>query len=89
MMHPYVIDSSVAYNLTGNRYFRSSLKRLSEIFLNERIQTAGEGGHDPTEDAIASLKLIQWKLKNGKFEKDFNVSILDFHTMHYTYLCPL
>lgn len=67
MMHPYVIDSALSYNLSGVRNKRSSLKHLSEIFLCEKIQTAGEGGHNPTEDAIASLKLIQWKLKNGEF----------------------
>ncbi|XP_050725758.1 uncharacterized protein LOC127003312 isoform X1 [Eriocheir sinensis] len=66
MMHPYVIDSSLAYNLTGRRTKRSSLKNLTEIFLNERIQIRGEGGHDPTEDAIATLKLIQWKLRNDE-----------------------
>lgn len=68
MMHPYVIDSSLAYNLSGKRTKRSSLKALSEIFLGELIQNSEERGHDPTEDAIASLKLIQFKLKNGASE---------------------
>ncbi|KAG0728260.1 putative exonuclease C637.09 [Chionoecetes opilio] len=66
MMHPYIIDSSLAYNLTGRRNFRSSLKLLCEIFLDERIQIAGVGGHDPTEDAISTLKLIQLKLKKDE-----------------------
>lgn len=66
MMHPYVIDSSLVYNLTGRSTKRSSLKMLSEVFLDERIQTGGDEGHDPTEDASAALKLIQLKLKNGE-----------------------
>lgn len=33
LFHPYVIDTSVIYNLTGNRDMKSSLKRLSVQFL--------------------------------------------------------
>ncbi|KAK8750109.1 hypothetical protein OTU49_015239 [Cherax quadricarinatus] len=63
MMHPYVIDSSLVYNLSNVRNQRSSLKLLAKLFLGEDIQN-NECGHDPIEDASASLKLIQLKLKN-------------------------
>ncbi|XP_071537927.1 uncharacterized protein Rexo5 isoform X1 [Panulirus ornatus] len=63
LMHPYVIDSSLVFNLTHVRRIRSSLKHLAKMFLGEDIQN-GQDGHDPTEDAGASLKLIQLKLRN-------------------------
>ncbi|XP_001607810.2 RNA exonuclease 5 [Nasonia vitripennis] len=61
MMHPYVIDTSVIFNLTGDRFRKTKLKVLSEAFLNERIQT-GKAGHCSTEDSQASMKLVQLKL---------------------------
>ncbi len=33
MFHPYVIDTSVIYNLAGNREIKPSLRRLSAQFL--------------------------------------------------------
>lgn len=65
MIHPFVIDSSLSYNMRYNRLQRSSLKILVREFLGEVIQD-GADGHDPTEDAAASLKLIQLKLQHGK-----------------------
>uniref|UniRef100_A0A1B6GLD9 Exonuclease domain-containing protein n=1 Tax=Cuerna arida TaxID=1464854 RepID=A0A1B6GLD9_9HEMI len=62
MMHPYVIDTSVIFNLTGNRRFKSKLARLSMEFLNEEIQQRGAEGHDSVEDSLAALKLVQLKL---------------------------
>lgn len=83
-MHPYVIDSSLVYNITGKRNQRSALKLLSEIFLGERIQTGGSRGHDPTEDALATLKLIQCKLKNGEVQNDADLVMLDVPTLNYS-----
>jgi RNA exonuclease 1 len=62
LYHPYVIDTSVVYNMTGIRGAKTKLKTLAALFLGEAIQTAGAAGHDPTEDALASLKLAQLKL---------------------------
>jgi len=33
MFHPYVIDTSVIYNLNGDRIMKPGLKRLSQMFL--------------------------------------------------------
>lgn len=66
MIHPYVIDSSLVYNLSYKRQARSKLKLLAKLFLGEDIQTSDELGHNPTEDAAASLKLIMLKLQQGK-----------------------
>ncbi|XP_064115899.1 RNA exonuclease 5-like isoform X1 [Macrobrachium nipponense] len=64
IMHPYVIDTAVAYNLTFNKRRLSSLQVLTKLFLERQIQM-NPGGHDPTEDAVATLELIQLKLKKG------------------------
>lgn len=64
MMHPYIIDTSVIYNITGDRYRKSKLKTLVREFLNERIQE-NKSGHCSTEDSQASMKLAQLKLANS------------------------
>ncbi|KAK4294574.1 hypothetical protein Pmani_032805 [Petrolisthes manimaculis] len=63
MMHPYVVDTSLSYNLSHTRKIRSSLKNLAIHFLGEIIQD-DIGGHNPTEDAAAAMKLVKLKLQN-------------------------
>lgn len=65
MMHPYVIDTSVIFNLTGNRKHKSKLSKLSMEFLKEAIQQRGTDGHDSVEDSLAALKLVQLKLSKS------------------------
>lgn len=67
MMHPYCIDTSVIFNVTGDRYRKSKLKYLSEHFLKETIQTSNKG-HCPVEDSSASLRLAQLKLSESKYK---------------------
>ena len=55
MMHPYVIDTSVIYNVTGNRSRKTKLSVLSNMFLGQDIQIDGRKGHDPEEDARAAM----------------------------------
>ena len=55
MVHPYVIDTSVIFNITGVPGRKTKLKILSELFLGEKIQNKGSDGHDPKEDAIAAM----------------------------------
>ncbi|XP_031846149.1 RNA exonuclease 5 [Nomia melanderi] len=64
MMHPYIIDTSVIFNITGDRYRKTKLQTLTKEFLGESIQT-GTSGHCPTEDSMASLKLTKLKLANS------------------------
>ncbi|KAJ0178293.1 hypothetical protein K1T71_006116 [Dendrolimus kikuchii] len=64
MMHPYIIDTSLIYNFTGDRNRKPKLKSLAKEFLQEDIQI-GNKGHSPIEDSLASLKLVQLKLKKG------------------------
>uniref|UniRef100_A0A1B0BPV8 Exonuclease domain-containing protein n=1 Tax=Glossina palpalis gambiensis TaxID=67801 RepID=A0A1B0BPV8_9MUSC len=64
MMHPYVIDTSVCFNISGVRRRKSKLQKLALTFLKETIQEH-DGGHDSVEDSISSLKLVKMKLANS------------------------
>lgn len=64
MMHPYIIDTSVIFNITGDRYRKTKLQILVREFLDENIQQ-GKAGHCSTEDSMASMKLTQLKLANS------------------------
>lgn len=72
MMHPYIIDTSVIYNVSGDRRTKSKLQTLSMEFLGEAIQM-NRLGHDSIEDCSASLKLTKLKLSKGV---DFGDAIL-------------
>ncbi|XP_076310400.1 RNA exonuclease 5 [Tachypleus tridentatus] len=62
MIHPYVIDTSVIYNISGKRLVKPSLKMLSYLFIGEKIQMGD--GHSSVEDSSATMKLVLLKLKN-------------------------
>lgn len=64
MMHPYIIDTSLIYNFTGERTRKPKLKTLAKEFLNEDIQL-GQKGHCSIEDSITSIKLVQLKLSKS------------------------
>lgn len=66
MMHPYIIDTSVIFNITGIRSKRTKLVTLSREFLSEKIQESPHG-HCPTEDSSACMKLVKLKLANSKY----------------------
>ena len=55
MFHPYVIDTSLIYNISGDRRRKAKLKLLSHMFLGQEIQCAADKGHDPKEDAEAAM----------------------------------
>ncbi|KAH8857769.1 RNA exonuclease 5 [Schistosoma japonicum] len=61
VFHPYLIDTSVIYNMKGTRASKARLRFLSEHFLGRMIQT-GRGGHSSAEDAIATMDLVRLKL---------------------------
>ena len=62
MFHPYIIDTSVIFNLNGDRSRKPKLKDLAKMFLDKTIQT---GSHDANEDAIVAMELLQLKLEKG------------------------
>jgi RNA exonuclease 1 len=69
LMHPYCIDTSVIFNLTGNRNRKSKLQLLAKKFLNEEIQIE-KTGHSSIEDSTACLKLTKLKLSKDIYFGD-------------------
>jgi len=65
MFHPYIIDTSFIYNLTGIGHCKTRLKILTHTFCKRVIQNAGKDGHNPVEDALAAMELVLLKLENG------------------------
>ena len=55
LYHPYVIDTSLCFNMDPTRARKSKLKHLAKIFLDKDIQESKQGGHDPEEDAKATM----------------------------------
>ncbi|CAF1035137.1 unnamed protein product [Adineta ricciae] len=62
--YPYIIDTSIIFNVSGTRFQKSSLQKLYAIFFGRLIQKT-RLEHDPTEDARATMELIQLKLCNS------------------------
>ncbi|KAL0078597.1 hypothetical protein J3Q64DRAFT_1765347 [Phycomyces blakesleeanus] len=80
MRHPYIIDTSTIYHHANGPPGKPSLRYLAYRWLRRRIQikpedkeetsstqeaSSEEKGHDPCEDALASLQLVELKLKYG------------------------
>lgn len=64
--HGRCIDTSVIYHHPRGRPLKPGLKWLMKKWANKDIQTRGEGGHDPEEDARACIDLLKLKVRNGK-----------------------
>ncbi|XP_069066377.1 RNA exonuclease 5 isoform X2 [Pleurodeles waltl] len=63
MIHLNVIDTSLLYPRDcGGRY---RLKFLADAVLGQAIQCENQDGHDPTEDARATLELAQYMICHG------------------------
>ena len=73
--HPYLIDTSIIYNITGNRLEKSSLQKLYAVFFGRLIQKT-RLEHDPTEDARATMELIQLKLSQSSFDRSIEFFVL-------------
>lgn len=72
MRHPYIIDTSMIYQHKNGPPYKPSLRDLTTRYLKRTIQVRDEDkepgqeqGHDPCEDAIASLDLLERKLRYG------------------------
>ncbi|KAK6757319.1 hypothetical protein RB195_015255 [Necator americanus] len=63
MAHPYCIDISLIYNLSGTGRIKTSLKNLMSLFFDEDIQNSH--GHCSVEDAWSAMRLLKMKLENG------------------------
>lgn len=69
MMHPYVIDTSMLFNITGKAGTKTKLKVLAKTFLQKDIQCSS-GGHNSIEDCKASLELVKHKLSKDIYYGD-------------------
>jgi RNA exonuclease 1 len=63
------------YHHPRGRPLKPGLKWLTEKWCGRKIQTRGEGGHDPEEDARACLDLLKKKIEQGpgfgEFKTDY------------------
>lgn len=85
LMHPYVIDTSVIYNLSGDRQRKTKLQTLAKDFLNEQIQVSSKG-HCSVEDSLASLNLVKLKLSKHLYFGDAVMADITSHLKHHTEL---
>ncbi|XP_073504075.1 RNA exonuclease 5 isoform X2 [Phyllobates terribilis] len=74
MIHPNVIDTSLLFAPYPGRRFK--LKFLAQVILKREIQCGDAGGHNPSEDATATLNLAQYFIQNGP-EKVADINLED------------
>jgi RNA exonuclease 1 len=67
LCHPFCIDTAIVYHHPRGRPLKPGLAWLTKKWCGREIQTRGEGGHDPEEDARACLDLLKKKIENGKY----------------------
>lgn len=75
LAHGRCIDTSVIYHHPRGRPLKPGLAWLTKKWANREIQTGGEGGHDPEEDARACIDLLKLKVKNGPGFGEFAVDM--------------
>lgn len=78
--HPFIIDTVVTFPHPSGPPYKARLKWLAKRWLSKEIQVA-TSGHDPAEDALTCLELVQRKLEAGlKFGlfKQSQESIISF-----------
>ncbi|KAF8590757.1 ribonuclease H-like protein [Ramaria rubella] len=65
LAHPRCIDTALLYHHPRGRPLKPGLAWLTKKWCGREIQTRGEGGHDPEEDARACLELLKKKMASG------------------------
>ena len=65
LAHPRCIDTALLYHHPRGRPLKPGLAWLTKKWCGREIQTRGEGGHDPEEDARACLALLKKKMVCG------------------------
>ena len=63
--HDRVIDTSVCFPRRNGGGGKQALRALADRMLNLQIQTAGDEGHDSTEDAVTAMRLALLRLRFG------------------------
>ncbi|GLB45049.1 putative EXOIII [Lyophyllum shimeji] len=73
--HPLCIDTALLYHHPRGRPLKPGLAWLTKKWCGREIQTRGEGGHDPEEDARACLELLKLKIENGPAFGEFKTDM--------------
>lgn len=71
--HSRCIDTALMYHHPRGRPLKPGLAWLTKKWCGREIQTRGEGGHDPEEDARACLDLLKKKMENGPGYGEFKI----------------
>ncbi|SPO04250.1 related to ribonuclease H [Cephalotrichum gorgonifer] len=72
LVHPFIVDTSIIYPHPRGPPLKSSLKYLTQKYLNRQIQQGhGATGHSSVEDAKACLDLARQKCEKGKMWGEF------------------
>lgn len=64
LTHPFIVDTGIIYPHPRGPPLKSSLRWLTQKYLNREIQKNSEG-HDSVEDARAVLELVKQKCEKG------------------------
>ncbi|ESW96604.1 hypothetical protein KL918_000562 [Ogataea parapolymorpha] len=62
--HPTIIDTSICFDHVKGPPLKPSLRNLASEILGKSIQQSAHG-HDPIEDCVTCMELVQLKLKKG------------------------
>ncbi|KAJ7587008.1 ribonuclease H [Mycena floridula] len=73
LCHPFCIDTAIIFHHPRGRPLKPGLAWLTKKWCNREIQTRGDGGHDPEEDARACIELLNKKLQFGTSFGEFKV----------------
>ncbi|KAJ3996078.1 ribonuclease H [Lentinula boryana] len=73
--HSFCVDTAIIYSHPRGRPFKPGLAWLTKKWCGKEIQTRGEGGHDPEEDARATMELVRKKVQNGPDFGEFKADL--------------
>ncbi|KAJ4490944.1 ribonuclease H [Lentinula aciculospora] len=73
--HSFCVDTALIYSHPRGRPFKPGLAWLTKKWCGREIQARGEGGHDPEEDARATMELVRKKVENGPEFGEFKADL--------------
>jgi len=62
LLHSNVVDTSVVFP-HKNPDYKKALRTITQMYLGVTIQSQEREGHDPTEDAVACIKIMRKKVE--------------------------
>ncbi|KAF9067519.1 hypothetical protein BDP27DRAFT_1328740 [Rhodocollybia butyracea] len=73
--HSFCVDTALIYSHPRGRPLKPGLAWLTKKWCGREIQIRGEGGHDPEEDARATMELVRKKVENGREFGEFKADM--------------